>query len=108
MRNHDDPRYWHKRAEESYTVAERMTDCRTKRIMLNMAETYEKLAKEAEARAREQNGLEQLNQSRCAPGSKPSIGGMARAILDRRYASGEISRQQYERLLQELGWDCSD
>jgi len=36
---------------------------------------------------------------------KPSKGGMARAILDRRYASGEITGRQYERLLRELGWD---
>ena len=32
-------------------------------------------------------------------------GGMARAILERRCATGEITRQQYEELLQELGWD---
>jgi len=30
---------------------------------------------------------------------------MARAILERRCATGEITRQQYEKLLQELGWD---
>jgi hypothetical protein len=106
MRNQiNDPRYWHKRAEESYTIAERMADSVTKRIMLNMAATYEKLAKEAEARARGQNGCEQLNQSRDDLGAKTSKGGMARAILDQRYAIGEISRQQYERLLQDLGWD---
>jgi uncharacterized membrane protein len=52
------------------------------------------------------NVREQFNPSRDDPGSKPSNGGMARAILDQRYASGEITRQQYERLLRELGWDC--
>jgi len=30
---------------------------------------------------------------------------MARAILERRCATGEITRQQYEKLLHEFGWD---
>jgi hypothetical protein len=38
-------------------------------------------------------------------GEQPSKGGMGRAILERRYASGKITRQQYESLLKELGWD---
>jgi uncharacterized membrane protein len=32
-------------------------------------------------------------------------GGMARAILERRYADRKITRQQYEKLLQDLGLD---
>ena len=36
---------------------------------------------------------------------KPPKGGMARVILDRRYANGEITRKQYEMLLRDLGWD---
>jgi uncharacterized membrane protein len=38
-------------------------------------------------------------------GCKPSSEGTpsARAILDRRYASGEITREQYEQMKQDLG-----
>ena len=45
---------------------------------------------------------EQSNRDR---GRKPSKGGLARAILERRYAGGEITREQYEKIKRELGWD---
>jgi uncharacterized membrane protein len=36
-------------------------------------------------------------------GCRSSKGGSARDILDRRYASGEITREQYEQMKQDLG-----
>jgi uncharacterized membrane protein len=32
-------------------------------------------------------------------------GGLARELLEERHASGKITREQYEKLLRELGWD---
>jgi hypothetical protein len=46
----DDPDYFWLRAEEARTMAERMSDPHNKRLMFGVAETYEVLAKRAEAR----------------------------------------------------------
>ena len=45
----DDPNYFWSRAEETRVMAEQMTDPVAKRMMLGVVETYEKLAKRAEA-----------------------------------------------------------
>jgi hypothetical protein len=47
----DDPDYFWSRAEEARTMAEQMLDAENKRLMLGVAETYEVLARRAEARA---------------------------------------------------------
>ena len=44
----DDPEYWRRRAKETRTMAELTGDPEARRIMLNLAATYEALAKLAE------------------------------------------------------------
>jgi hypothetical protein len=39
----------------------------------------------------------------CGCKSSREVGSSAREILDRRYASGEINREQYEQMKQDLG-----
>jgi hypothetical protein len=46
----DDPDYFWSRAEETRVMAEQMTDPEAKLMMLGVVQTYEKLAKRAEAR----------------------------------------------------------
>jgi len=46
----DDPDYWHSRAEEVRTMAEIMSDPETQRIMLEIAEAYERLGENAAER----------------------------------------------------------
>jgi hypothetical protein len=46
----DDPDYFWSRAEEARVMAEQMTDREAKVMMLGVVQTYEKLAKRAEAR----------------------------------------------------------
>jgi DNA-binding ferritin-like protein len=46
----DDPEYWRKRAEEARTLADQMNEVRTKAMMLDIAKSYEKIAKWAEQR----------------------------------------------------------
>ena len=46
----DDPEYWRKRAKETRTMAELTGDPEARRIMLNLAATYEAMAKAADAR----------------------------------------------------------
>ena len=48
----DDPNYFWSRAEEARTVAEQMAEPDARRMMLGIAETYEALARSAEARLR--------------------------------------------------------
>ena len=45
----DDPDYFWSRAEETRVMAEQMTDPEAKLMMLGVVQTYEKLAKRAEA-----------------------------------------------------------
>jgi hypothetical protein len=52
--NLDDAPYWWKRAEKSRAIAERLSDPQAKRWMHSVAETYENLARNAEARTRQQ------------------------------------------------------
>ena len=46
----DDPRHWRERAEEARAVAGVMTDEKTKKMMLRIADDYETMAKHAERR----------------------------------------------------------
>ena len=53
----DDPVHWLGRAEETRAIAEDMRDAESKRIMLGIADDYDKLAKRAqERRSREKHG----------------------------------------------------
>ena len=45
----DDAEYWRKRAEETRTMAELTGDPEARRIMLNLAATYDAIARRAEA-----------------------------------------------------------
>jgi hypothetical protein len=45
----DDPDYFWSHAEEARTMAEQMIDPEAKRMMMGVAETYERLARGAEA-----------------------------------------------------------
>jgi hypothetical protein len=51
MSHINDPKHWRYRAEEARAMAESMTDPEAKRLMLNVAADYERLAKRAEDRA---------------------------------------------------------
>ena len=48
----NDPKHWRERAEEARAVAEAMTDEKTKKMMLRIADDYETLAQRAEQRLR--------------------------------------------------------
>jgi hypothetical protein len=47
----NDPEYWHKRAEEARVLAERMSNQRTKKMMLKVADDYDQLAVRAAIRS---------------------------------------------------------
>ena len=47
----NDPEYWYKRAEEARVLAERMSNERTKKMMLRVADDYDQLAVKAAIRS---------------------------------------------------------
>jgi hypothetical protein len=47
-----DPQHWRRRAEETRTLADQLTDAEAKRKMLKIAEDYETLAIRAQQRLR--------------------------------------------------------
>jgi len=49
-RSFNDPKHWRERAEEARAHAGQMTDPEAKRMMLGIAEDYEKLARRAQDR----------------------------------------------------------
>jgi hypothetical protein len=49
-RSFNDPKHWRERAEEARAHAQQMTDPEAKRMMLTIAEDYEKLARRAQDR----------------------------------------------------------
>jgi hypothetical protein len=46
----NDPKFWHERAEEARVLAEQMSDETAKKMMLRIAEDYDKLAVRASQR----------------------------------------------------------
>jgi hypothetical protein len=46
----NDPQHWHERAEGTRRIAEDMADPEAKRMMLNIADGYDRLAQHAETR----------------------------------------------------------
>lgn len=48
----DNPAHWRARAEEVRTIADQLDDPKAREMMLKIADTYEKLARNAEARTR--------------------------------------------------------
>jgi hypothetical protein len=46
----DNPEHWQERAEEARSIAEQMSDPDSKRMMLRIAEDYERLAAHARRR----------------------------------------------------------
>jgi hypothetical protein len=64
----DKPDRWRKRAEEARTIAETLAVPEAKRMMLDLAESYELLAKRSEERAHRQTSSEVTAGSR-----RPSI-----------------------------------
>ena len=45
-----DPKFWRRRAKEARFQADRTSDAETKRALLSIAETYERLAEQAQNR----------------------------------------------------------
>jgi len=61
----NDPAHWRRRAEETRTIAEQMSDLQSKDAMLRIAKDYERLAERAET-AGKRFGTSNLNRtSRC-------------------------------------------
>ena len=56
IRLSNDPRYWLERADKARDVAEKMTDPVLKKMMLDVAAGYERLAMRAERRVRKKTG----------------------------------------------------
>jgi len=48
----NDPEHWRRRAEETRTIAEQMSDLQSKDAMLRIAKDYERLAERAEQRGK--------------------------------------------------------
>jgi hypothetical protein len=48
----DDPKHWRRRAEQARTLAEQMSDAASKKMMLDIAKDYERLAEKAEQSAK--------------------------------------------------------
>lgn len=51
----NNPKHWRDRAEEARTRADEMNDEISKRMMLQIAEDYEEIAKRAKRRLKEEN-----------------------------------------------------
>ena len=47
----DNPKHWRERASEARAIADQVNEPEAKRMMLEIAQTYEQLAERAEARA---------------------------------------------------------
>jgi hypothetical protein len=50
----DDPKRWRQRAEQARALAEQMSDAASREMMLGIVKDYERLAEQAEQRAREE------------------------------------------------------
>ena len=50
--NFDDPKHWRRRAEQARALAEQMGDAASREMMLQIVKDYERLAEQAEQRAR--------------------------------------------------------
>jgi hypothetical protein len=48
----NDPAHWRRRAEETRTIAEQMSDLQSKDAMLRIAKDYERLAERVEQRGK--------------------------------------------------------
>jgi hypothetical protein len=53
----DLPEHWRARAEESRVLAEQLSDPETRRMMLGIAQSYERLAERAAERLKHENRL---------------------------------------------------
>ena len=51
--DHDDPKFWRVRAKEARFQADQISDPASKRAMLSIADTYDRMAKRVEARLTE-------------------------------------------------------
>ena len=49
-----DANHWRKRAEEARTLADRMTDLESRRVMFEIAKSYDELAARAEIRNKDE------------------------------------------------------
>jgi hypothetical protein len=67
----NDPRYWLERAGRARHVAEGMTDPELKRMMLGVADGYERLAKRADERTQRRFRVLDIGNPP-SPGSEPS------------------------------------
>jgi rubrerythrin len=48
----DDPHHWRIRAEQARTHADQLTDQKSKEMMIEIADSYDRLAKRAQERAK--------------------------------------------------------
>lgn len=54
----NDPEHWRSRAEEARATADQMHDLESRRVMLGIAEGYDKLAARAESRKQSRAGAQ--------------------------------------------------
>ena len=54
----NNPRYWHRRAEEARAIVERMTNIEARASMLRLSADYEAMARRAEEWSRQNKSIE--------------------------------------------------